>query len=70
MVDKNIYIIQGEIATVVGAIKRNSRWSTHTTLVKWLCVYMFNFDLRGSLEMWSLHGCAKVLAPHFQFQSK
>ncbi|XP_060728411.1 Golgi-specific brefeldin A-resistance guanine nucleotide exchange factor 1 isoform X1 [Tachysurus vachellii] len=32
MVDKNIYIIQGEIGTVVGAIKRNSRWSTHTTL--------------------------------------
>ncbi|KAI5108102.1 Golgi-specific brefeldin A-resistance guanine nucleotide exchange factor 1 isoform X1, partial [Silurus meridionalis] len=32
MVDKNIYIIQGEIATVVGAIKRNSRWSTHTPL--------------------------------------
>ncbi|KAB5581775.1 hypothetical protein PHYPO_G00179540 [Pangasianodon hypophthalmus] len=30
--DKNIYIIQGEIATVVGAIKRNSRWSTHTQL--------------------------------------
>ncbi|KAF4090294.1 hypothetical protein AMELA_G00050380 [Ameiurus melas] len=32
MVDKNIYIIQGEIATVVGAIKRNSRWSTHTPM--------------------------------------
>ncbi|TSK22810.1 Golgi-specific brefeldin A-resistance guanine nucleotide exchange factor 1 [Bagarius yarrelli] len=32
MVDKNIYIIQGEISTVVGAIKRNSRWSTHTPL--------------------------------------
>ncbi|KAK3554184.1 hypothetical protein QTP70_020078 [Hemibagrus guttatus] len=32
MVDKNIYIVQGEIATVVGAIKRNSRWSTHTPL--------------------------------------
>ncbi|KAM9477747.1 Golgi-specific brefeldin A-resistance guanine nucleotide exchange factor 1 isoform 2-T2 [Clarias gariepinus] len=32
MVDKNIYIIHGEIATVVGAIKRNSRYSTHTTL--------------------------------------
>ncbi|XP_017318956.2 Golgi-specific brefeldin A-resistance guanine nucleotide exchange factor 1 isoform X1 [Ictalurus punctatus] len=32
MVEKNIYIIQGEIATVVGAIKRNSRWSTHTPL--------------------------------------
>ncbi|XP_031435029.1 Golgi-specific brefeldin A-resistance guanine nucleotide exchange factor 1 isoform X2 [Clupea harengus] len=31
MVDKNIYIVQGEIATVVGAIKRNSR-STHTPL--------------------------------------
>lgn len=33
MVDKKIYIIQGEIATVVGAIKRNSRWNTHTPLV-------------------------------------
>ncbi|KAL1263319.1 hypothetical protein QQF64_006058, partial [Cirrhinus molitorella] len=32
MVDKNIYIVQGEIAVVVAAIKRNSRWSTHTTL--------------------------------------
>ncbi|XP_066549516.1 Golgi-specific brefeldin A-resistance guanine nucleotide exchange factor 1 isoform X2 [Amia ocellicauda] len=32
MVDKNIYIVQGEICTVVGAIKRNSRWSTHTPL--------------------------------------
>ncbi|XP_069394418.1 Golgi-specific brefeldin A-resistance guanine nucleotide exchange factor 1 isoform X1 [Paralichthys olivaceus] len=32
MVDKNIYIIQGEIGTVVGAIKRNSRWNTHTPL--------------------------------------
>ena len=33
MVDKKIYIIQGEVATVVGAIKRNSRWNTHTPLV-------------------------------------
>lgn len=33
MVDKNIYIIQGEINIVVGAIKRNARWSTHTPLV-------------------------------------
>lgn len=32
MVDKNIYIIQGEITTVVGAIKRNSRWNNHTSL--------------------------------------
>ncbi|XP_063194623.1 Golgi-specific brefeldin A-resistance guanine nucleotide exchange factor 1 isoform X3 [Chroicocephalus ridibundus] len=32
MVDKNIYIVQGEINTVVGAIKRNARWSTHTHL--------------------------------------
>ncbi|XP_020564943.1 Golgi-specific brefeldin A-resistance guanine nucleotide exchange factor 1 isoform X3 [Oryzias latipes] len=32
MVDKNIYIVQGEITTVVGAIKRNSRWNTHTSL--------------------------------------
>ncbi|XP_062422620.1 Golgi-specific brefeldin A-resistance guanine nucleotide exchange factor 1 isoform X3 [Pungitius pungitius] len=32
MVDKNIYIVQGEIGTVVGAIKRNSRWNTHTPL--------------------------------------
>ncbi|XP_076142436.1 Golgi-specific brefeldin A-resistance guanine nucleotide exchange factor 1 isoform X3 [Alosa pseudoharengus] len=31
MVDKHIYIVQGEIATVVGAIKRNSR-TTHTPL--------------------------------------
>ncbi|XP_056660734.1 Golgi-specific brefeldin A-resistance guanine nucleotide exchange factor 1 isoform X1 [Monodelphis domestica] len=30
MVDKSIYIIQGEINIVVGAIKRNARWSTHT----------------------------------------
>lgn len=33
MLDKKIYIIQGEIGTVVGAIKRNSRWNTHTPLV-------------------------------------
>lgn len=33
MVDKKIYIIQGEVAAVVGAIKRNSRWNTHTPLV-------------------------------------
>ncbi|XP_075790650.1 Golgi-specific brefeldin A-resistance guanine nucleotide exchange factor 1 isoform X3 [Pelodiscus sinensis] len=32
MVDKNIYIVQGEISTVVGAIKRNARWNTHTHL--------------------------------------
>ncbi|KAK2832680.1 hypothetical protein Q5P01_016569 [Channa striata] len=32
MVDKNIYIVHGEIGTVVGAIKRNSRWNTHTPL--------------------------------------
>ncbi|XP_056147557.1 Golgi-specific brefeldin A-resistance guanine nucleotide exchange factor 1 [Lampris incognitus] len=32
MVDKSIYIVQGEISTVVGAIKRNSRWNTHTPL--------------------------------------
>ncbi|XP_029464878.1 Golgi-specific brefeldin A-resistance guanine nucleotide exchange factor 1 isoform X2 [Rhinatrema bivittatum] len=32
MVDKSIYIVQGEIRTVVGAIKRNARWSTHTPL--------------------------------------
>ncbi|XP_035461368.2 Golgi-specific brefeldin A-resistance guanine nucleotide exchange factor 1 isoform X3 [Scophthalmus maximus] len=32
MVDKNIYIIQGEISTVVGAIKSHSRWKTHTPL--------------------------------------
>uniref|UniRef100_A0A8C4ETE9 SEC7 domain-containing protein n=1 Tax=Dicentrarchus labrax TaxID=13489 RepID=A0A8C4ETE9_DICLA len=32
MVEKNIYIVQGEIGTVVGAIKRNSRWNTHTPL--------------------------------------
>ncbi|TWW53234.1 Golgi-specific brefeldin A-resistance guanine nucleotide exchange factor 1 [Takifugu flavidus] len=33
MVDKKIYIIQGEVGTVVGAIKRNSRWNTHTPLL-------------------------------------
>ncbi|KAM4031172.1 Golgi-specific brefeldin A-resistance guanine nucleotide exchange factor 1 isoform 10-T11 [Anomaloglossus baeobatrachus] len=32
MVDKNIYIVQGEIGLVVGAIKRNARWSMHTPL--------------------------------------
>ncbi|XP_077437392.1 Golgi-specific brefeldin A-resistance guanine nucleotide exchange factor 1 isoform X2 [Vanacampus margaritifer] len=32
MVDKNIYIVQGEITAVIGAIKRNSRWNTHTPL--------------------------------------
>ncbi|KAJ7324448.1 hypothetical protein JRQ81_017468 [Phrynocephalus forsythii] len=32
IVDKNIYIVQGEINTVVGAIKRSARWSTHTHL--------------------------------------
>lgn len=33
MIDKGIYIVQGEINSVVGAIKRNSRWTTHTPLV-------------------------------------
>ncbi|XP_069096639.1 Golgi-specific brefeldin A-resistance guanine nucleotide exchange factor 1 isoform X1 [Pleurodeles waltl] len=32
MVDKNIYVVQGEISIVVGAIKRNSRWSTRTPM--------------------------------------
>ncbi|XP_068114035.1 Golgi-specific brefeldin A-resistance guanine nucleotide exchange factor 1 isoform X3 [Hyperolius riggenbachi] len=32
MVDRNISIIQGEISTIVGAIKRNARWSMHTPL--------------------------------------
>ncbi|XP_063817458.1 Golgi-specific brefeldin A-resistance guanine nucleotide exchange factor 1 isoform X3 [Pseudophryne corroboree] len=32
MVDKKIYIVQGEIGTIVGAIKRNARWSMHTPL--------------------------------------
>ncbi|KAM8924081.1 Golgi-specific brefeldin A-resistance guanine nucleotide exchange factor 1 [Pelodytes ibericus] len=32
MVDRNIYIVQGEISTVVGAIKRNARWTMHTPL--------------------------------------
>ncbi|XP_061819811.1 Golgi-specific brefeldin A-resistance guanine nucleotide exchange factor 1 isoform X3 [Nerophis lumbriciformis] len=32
MLDKSIYIIQGDITAVVGAIKRNSRWNTHTHL--------------------------------------
>ncbi|XP_071986040.1 Golgi-specific brefeldin A-resistance guanine nucleotide exchange factor 1 isoform X3 [Engystomops pustulosus] len=32
MVDKNIYIVQGEIGVLVGAIKRNARWSMHTPL--------------------------------------
>ncbi|XP_005995194.1 Golgi-specific brefeldin A-resistance guanine nucleotide exchange factor 1 isoform X2 [Latimeria chalumnae] len=32
MGDKKIYIVQGEITTVVGAIKRNARWSTHMPL--------------------------------------
>ncbi|XP_043535120.1 Golgi-specific brefeldin A-resistance guanine nucleotide exchange factor 1 isoform X11 [Chiloscyllium plagiosum] len=32
MIDKSIYIVQGEINSVVGAIKRNSRWTTHTPL--------------------------------------
>ncbi|XP_039215978.1 Golgi-specific brefeldin A-resistance guanine nucleotide exchange factor 1 isoform X3 [Crotalus tigris] len=31
-VDKNIYIVQGEINTVIGAIKRSARWSTHVHL--------------------------------------
>lgn len=34
MVDRNIYIVQGEISTIVGAIKRNARWSMHTPLVR------------------------------------
>uniref|UniRef100_A0A8C2E3N7 Golgi-specific brefeldin A-resistance guanine nucleotide exchange factor 1 n=1 Tax=Cyprinus carpio TaxID=7962 RepID=A0A8C2E3N7_CYPCA len=41
MVDKNIYIVQGEISVVVAAIKRNSRWSTHTPLVS--CLKYFSF---------------------------
>nr|XP_032805808.1 Golgi-specific brefeldin A-resistance guanine nucleotide exchange factor 1 isoform X1 [Petromyzon marinus]XP_032805809.1 Golgi-specific brefeldin A-resistance guanine nucleotide exchange factor 1 isoform X1 [Petromyzon marinus]XP_032805810.1 Golgi-specific brefeldin A-resistance guanine nucleotide exchange factor 1 isoform X1 [Petromyzon marinus]XP_032805811.1 Golgi-specific brefeldin A-resistance guanine nucleotide exchange factor 1 isoform X1 [Petromyzon marinus] len=32
MVDKSIYIVQGEITTVVNAIKRSSRWNTHNPL--------------------------------------
>ncbi|KAM9325556.1 Golgi-specific brefeldin A-resistance guanine nucleotide exchange factor 1 [Gastrophryne carolinensis] len=32
MVDRNIYIVQGEISTIVGAIKRNARWSVHSPL--------------------------------------
>uniref|UniRef100_A0A8C5S5L4 Uncharacterized protein n=1 Tax=Laticauda laticaudata TaxID=8630 RepID=A0A8C5S5L4_LATLA len=32
IVDKNIYIVQGEINTVIGAIKRSARWSTHVRL--------------------------------------
>lgn len=64
MVDKNIYIIQGEIAIVVGAIKRNSRWSTHTPLVKWLCVYMFNsfmlIRLKGRFENVIFTGTCKL----------
>ncbi|XP_054653677.1 Golgi-specific brefeldin A-resistance guanine nucleotide exchange factor 1 isoform X2 [Dunckerocampus dactyliophorus] len=32
MLDKSIYIVQGDITSVVGAIKRNSRWNTHTHL--------------------------------------
>lgn len=39
--DKKIYIIQGEIGNVVGAIKRNSRWNTHTPLVS-LSIYIIN----------------------------
>lgn len=40
MVDKNIYIVQGEINVVVGAIKRNARWSTHTHLVSCLALLL------------------------------
>lgn len=46
MVDKKIYIIQGEVGTVVGAIKRNSRWNTHTPLVRFITSVAF--DLLGS----------------------
>uniref|UniRef100_A0A672MXB4 Golgi-specific brefeldin A-resistance guanine nucleotide exchange factor 1 n=1 Tax=Sinocyclocheilus grahami TaxID=75366 RepID=A0A672MXB4_SINGR len=50
MVDKNIYIVQGEISVVVAAIKRNSRWSTHTPLVN-LSDVEPNVFLRPFLEV-------------------
>lgn len=59
MVDKNIYIVQGEISTVVGAIKRNSRWNTHTPLVSktqqfhMLILTEFRLDL---LKIWNMTG--------------
>uniref|UniRef100_UPI00358F0A71 Golgi-specific brefeldin A-resistance guanine nucleotide exchange factor 1 isoform X3 n=1 Tax=Myxine glutinosa TaxID=7769 RepID=UPI00358F0A71 len=31
-IDKRIYIVQGEITTLANAIKRTSRWSSHTAL--------------------------------------
>uniref|UniRef100_A0A8C4T3B2 Golgi brefeldin A resistant guanine nucleotide exchange factor 1 n=1 Tax=Erpetoichthys calabaricus TaxID=27687 RepID=A0A8C4T3B2_ERPCA len=34
MMDKNITIVLGEISVVVGAIKKKSRWNTHTPLVR------------------------------------
>ncbi|XP_055083101.1 Golgi-specific brefeldin A-resistance guanine nucleotide exchange factor 1 [Periophthalmus magnuspinnatus] len=30
--ERSVYIVQGEVGLVVGAIKRNSRWNTHTPL--------------------------------------
>lgn len=61
MVDKNIYIVQGEISTVVGAIKRNSRWNTHTPLVSALYEITILFadlsELRlAVLKLWTLKG--------------
>uniref|UniRef100_A0A672MSH1 Golgi-specific brefeldin A-resistance guanine nucleotide exchange factor 1 n=1 Tax=Sinocyclocheilus grahami TaxID=75366 RepID=A0A672MSH1_SINGR len=55
MVDKNIYIVQGEISVVVAAIKRNSRWSTHTPLSTLLSMYLSDVEpnvfLRPFLEV-------------------
>ncbi|XP_018083084.1 Golgi-specific brefeldin A-resistance guanine nucleotide exchange factor 1 isoform X4 [Xenopus laevis] len=45
MVDKNIYIVQGEISIVVGAIKRNARWSMHTPLDEEQDPLLHNFSL-------------------------
>uniref|UniRef100_A0AAV2JLU2 Uncharacterized protein n=1 Tax=Knipowitschia caucasica TaxID=637954 RepID=A0AAV2JLU2_KNICA len=30
--ERRVYMVQGEVGLVVGAIKRNSRWNTHTPL--------------------------------------
>ncbi|CAH2321847.1 Golgi-specific brefeldin A-resistance guanine nucleotide exchange factor 1 isoform X1 [Pelobates cultripes] len=45
MVDRNIYIVQGEISTVVGAIKRNARWSMHTPLDEEQDPLLHNFSV-------------------------
>lgn len=62
MVDKNIYIVQGEINAVVGAIKRNARWSTHTHLVSYLELLLLVCTMAMVLEKYLNFFLALIIA--------